>query len=369
MNDSRFRVTVVSLPHRHGDQTTARQQFHGEGAVHEMLDRQSIPHLRIGDSQVACASHVLKKLRPHYIFRQRPWRTDLPIDLDGRALTFARVCYIPYGYMTAGFEDLQFNSEFHQICDLMFWPDEIHRTMAIEHGLGDARRSVVTGYPKFDYLCGVTEQLWPVRIHSPTAKPFRLIWAPHWTVSDQGVRDTFGMRYGAFHQLYPEIMRLARCHPFLQITMRPHPILMQRMECARPGSAYADFLTEWDKLPNCAVSREPDYGPLFRASDGLLTDCLSFLTEYQLFEKPLVFFRRSDSMQFNRAGKRIVGGLYTIQNPAEIEPLLLRLAKGEEQSQIVEERRRVVRSIYPYPGEAASRIADELIRRLDAEMP
>jgi hypothetical protein len=358
MADTRFEVHVFSLPHSYGG-----HDFHGEQQVHDLLVSQNIPHTRIREADLAEASYLLRRIRPHYIFRQRPWTTDLPPELDGRSLTFARLCYIPYGYMVAGIEEQQFRQPFHRVCDYLFWPDEIHRELALADGVNDPARSFVTGYPKFDYICSSVEPEWPLPSFPRARTELKVLWAPHWTIQSRD-QDPLPIRFGAIMHMHGAMVELAQAHPEWQIVMRPHPILMEQMRDGRVPDTLTLFLREWDRLPNTAVHAGLDYAGLFRASDVMVTDGLSFLTEYPLLDKPLIFYRRPDSSRLNAAGENIVKACEVVHETPALGPLLRDIARGRENPRTVHARAEVRGAIHRYPGQAADRIA-EILARLD----
>jgi hypothetical protein len=367
LGDRRFESTIVSLPHSYGSQGGLGQGFRGEEAMHRLLDRFSLPHLRVQDSRITEALPLIRDLRPHYIFRQRPWPGDLPPELHAAHLSFARLCYVPYSYLAAGMEKAQFGAVYHNLCELLFWPDSFHRDMAVAHGVGDPGRSHVTGYPKFDHLVESVQSHWPLGPGRGGARPFRLIWAPHWSVTDPGARDYSGMRYGTFEETRDDMIRLVRRMPDCQVVLRPHPILLERLANAGDRTAYGSFLREWSDLPNTAISDEADYAPLFHASDALLTDGVSFVAEYQLLDKPLILLQRNDRMRWNPAGEFIVQGANRVDTFADAERVLRSFLEGREDQSVAAARRRVAERIHRHPGQASSRIADLLAGHLDDE--
>lgn len=349
--DPRFKVIVISLPHF--KLMAKSHQLSGEEEIHEMLINQGIDHFRIRESEIESALNLIKLFNPDFIFRQTPWSHDMPGNLDGRSLSFSKLCYIPYGYMTAAIEDKQFNQDFHHYCHCIYWPDEIHKSLSEKYSKIKALNCKVSGYPKFDHLTSGIPTKWPLTGDSNKAA-FKLIWAPHYSFQDDW------LKFGAFPETSAVLLQIARSNKNIQIVMRPHPAFLEYIDEADATSNIGRFVQDWVALENTGISREYDYTALFKASDALLTDGLSFLSEFQLFNKPTMFYEREDSIGFNDAGKQLLKGLYRIQKPSEIEPLINRLTKGEEDPLIVENRIQVASAIHPFPQQAASRIAEDL---------
>jgi hypothetical protein len=348
-----FEPVVMSLPHRFPMLNT----MGGEQEVHAMLQAQGYPHVRIRDDAQHLALDHVKAIAPAVVFRQAPWDHDLPGCLSADRLSFTRLCYVPYGYMTARIEPQQFDQQLHRLAWRIFCPDEAHRQMSAQHNLYGGINCRVTGYPKFDHLArhAGTSGSWPLAGIAGQPQPYRLIWAPHFTFQGDW------LKFGVFDQIAADMVALARAHPSaLQIVMRPHPALREAMLAAPSGSHLSNFLTAWMACGNTALSTEQEYADLFAASDAMLTDGLSFFSEYQLFDKPLVFFERDDHMGFNAAGQELLPGMYRVTAMSAFASLLQDLRQGRESDEVAHARHRIAQALRPFPGQAAVRIVDAI---------
>lgn len=206
-------------------------------------------------------------MAPAVVFRQAPWDHDLPDCLSAEKLSFARLCYVPYGYMTAKIERHQFDQQLHRLAWRIFCPDDAHLQLCAEYNQFGGINSRVTGYPKFDHLArhAGTGGAWPLARREGRAA-YRLIWAPHFAYQGDW------LKFGVFDRIAADMLALAQSDPDLQIVMRPHPALREAMQAAAPGTALGVFLRQWLALDNTAMSSEQEYGDLFAASDALLTD-------------------------------------------------------------------------------------------------
>lgn len=357
--DSRFQVITISLPHY--KLMAESHMLFGEEEIHQMLENQNIDHFRIKESEIQTALNLLKLINPDFIFRQTPWGHDLSNNLDGHSLSFTKLCYIPYGYMTAAIEEKQFNQDFHHYCYRIYWPDEIHKSLSEKYSKIKALNCIVSGYPKFDLLTSSKIEKWPIS-ESKHLKAFKLIWAPHYSFQDNW------LKFGAFNDTAEIIFNIAQSRKDIQIVLRPHPAFLEYIDEADDSTWLKKFMKKWLDLDNTAISREADYSALFRASDALLTDGLSFLSEYQLFDKPILFFEREDNIGFNEAGKQLLPGLYRITKPSEVESMIIKILNGEEDPLIVECRRKIAKSIQPFPQQASARIAEDLFSSWNSSM-
>ena len=350
-----FEPVIMSLPH----QFPVLNRLGGEDEVHAMLQAQGYAHIRLRDDDAANALEYVKQLAPAVIFRQAPWDADLPAALSSKHLGFARLCYVPYGYMTARIEKQQFDQQYHRQCWRLFCPDEAHRELYAAHNaLGDVNCRV-TGYPKFDHLARQVGQPghWPI---ADKAGAYRLIWAPHFS------SDNDPLKFGVFNRIAADMLKLAAGDESLQIVLRPHPALREAMAGARPDSPLGRFLHTWQSLPNTCFDDEAEYAGLFAASHAMLTDGISFFSEYQLFDKPLVYFERADNVGFNAAGERLKDGMYCVRDMADWLARLQGFRAGIEDAAIVAGRRRIAAELQPYPGAAARQIVEVIRREIGA---
>ena len=351
-----FEPVLMSLPHHF----PLVNRLGGEAEVHAMLEQQGYKHIRLRDDDAASALDYVKQLAPSVIFRQAPWDADLPATLSAKHLAFARLCYVPYGYMTAAIEKQQFDQLMHRQCWRLFCPDDAHRALYAAHNaLGDVNCRV-TGYPKFDHLSRQVGQPghWP--IEGGRADAYRLIWAPHFS------SDSDPLKFGVFNRIAADMLTMAANNPSLEIVLRPHPALREAMSTARADSSLGRFLATWNKLPNTCFDNEAEYAELFAASHAMLTDGISFFSEYQLFDKPLVYFERADNVGFNAAGERLKDGMYCVRDFAEWTRRLQEFRAGIEDATIVAGRRRIAAELQPFPGAAARQIVEVIRREIGA---
>ena len=95
--------------------------------------------------------------------------------------------------------------------------------------------------------------------------------------------------------------------------LRPHPML-------RAGSVaqglfqseqeYDEYLDMWNRLPNAKVIESGTYSDIFKSSDAMILDSISFLGEYLYVHKPMLFLTRERNT-FNDFGSELAKILYT----------------------------------------------------------
>ena len=215
------------------------------------------------------------------------------------------------------------------------------------------RNAVVTGYPKLDRICQRrNESFWPIE---SAGRPFRLIWHVHHSLKGGW------LGFGMFPFVCMEMLKWASDNPDIEIVLQPHPLIF-REGIPRPELDY--FMKPWAALPNTAVYHG-DFVPLMAASDAMLADGVSFLYEYQLFGKPLIWLDSGEHLPFNAVGQQIIKGAYPVRTIAEAQYLVEQLRRGTDE--LGWQRQETVRYLMPYPGRSAENILASIRAKLWAE--
>lgn len=294
--DARFDPIVASL----NSTPLGGSEFLGEDEVSRSLDGLGIPHLRFDMADSYQALEILKGLRPDIIFRQQQWESPLPPAFHTNELTFARICVVPYGMnVLANFGEqsdgevssLAFDQAYHRAAWKVFCETALTQSFYRSFKHSDPQKFLLSGYPKLDRLRQARGTgKWP--IPEPNGRTFRVVWAPHYSLNG-------GVGFGVFNRIYQDMIQWARSSPDIQFVFKPHPALFRSI---LSQDDVALFRQLWLAQSNCGIEEE-QYGALFDASDLMITDGVSFLTEYHLFEKPLVFFDSGNHVPFNALGK------------------------------------------------------------------
>ncbi|WP_237152551.1 hypothetical protein [Oryzibacter oryziterrae] len=366
-DDARFDPIVASI-NRHfpGD-----AGFAGEDRIHEELERAGVPHIRLGMANSFQALDILRALAPDVIFRQSQWCNDLPPAFHASRLNFARICSVPYGTSIVerfspneqpvnGVSEQSFDLPYHRLAWRIFCETEQTRDFlaSFQHGAPD--KFVVTGYPKlFRLLKGREEtDAWPIRREGK--RGYRVIWAPHHSV----LKEWLG--FAVFHKVYLQFLNWAVERPDIEFVLKPHPSLFSQL--VSKNILRADeldrFLNRWNGLPNCCVETGR-YGGLFAASDLMITDGLSFLTEYQIFDKPLIFQDSRHHVPFNALGNLAVEAAHVAHDFEAMRAAVEAYAAGAPWG-YEEARARLRKVLFPAERPATELVLDEIANGIGA---
>ena len=316
---SGFLPKVFTIP---CDQTS-RGNYAGEEATYASLMEMGIEAIRPEYRTMEEFIEVVKAFAPDYLFRQAPWEMHLPPEFRVENLDFSRLCYVPYGFMTANIEQKQFNQLFHHACWGIFCETKVHLLLYEKISQVGSKNVVVTGFPKFEELWSRrNERFWPTNASTTDVK---IIWAPHHSIAPQW------LGFSTFIDNHMKFLNLARQNPNFHIALRPHPALFPKLRAYGIPQEYINhYLAEFTSQPNTALYEVGDFVPLFGASDMLITDGIGFFSEYMLTEKPIIYTDSGRSVGFNEAGNLLVKGLYRAETFEEVVVCLNKLLSGDD---------------------------------------
>ena len=364
--DSRFETTVFSLPRR----LTGDAGFGAEDKVSEFFDQHGIPHIRLNQENTDAGIAVLKELAPDYIFVNYPWRRNYPPAYRPERLAeFSRVAYVPYYSLPlvnepgeVGVAGHLFEQRTHQLASLVFTQDPAVKAAYSQTDRGNEYVHL-TGSPKIDHLLRLANEgagVWPIKAKQPgpnqpmAGRAFRIVWAPHHSY------DNGWLNFGQFPETYREMLRLAIRHPEMDFVLRPHPFLFGTM-VDRGLIEQQDldhWIEDWNDLPNTAIHVDGDYAELFKATDLLLTDGISFIGEYPLVTgRPTVFLEKPGHWAFSPLGEIAAEANIRLSGFSAFETLLDEI-RTEGLPDYSAQIQALKSAASPYPGKAASRIVE-----------
>lgn len=304
-----------------------------EPVIHQRLVKEGIRHIRFGMRDLYEALDIIKAIKPDLIFKQSQWDADVPPAYHTHELSFARLCYVPYA--TAGLietsdlnpdRDPELNSNLHRSAWRIFYATNEERKRFDRYAVRQSTNVSITGHPKVDRLIRKGDQgkFWPIP-EVRGEKKTRIIWSPHHSVGDNW--SNFGM----FPRIYQDMLAWARSDENIEILLSCHPALKGAMSryWGQGGDArFQDFMDEWNELDNTSVIDAGEYAGAMAASDMLISDGMSFIIEYQFFNKPVIFLERQDHKEFSISGERLIKGTHRVSSIQEAREKVAYFASG-----------------------------------------
>jgi hypothetical protein len=230
-------------------------------------------------------------------------------------------CYLSYGFLMIEEENYHFNQDFHHAAWRVFASTKREERLYNTHCKRRCSNVMLAGYPKFDAISAP--------VHSFAHKRKMVIWAPHWTVQHIYPKLNFGL----FDQLCQDMLALMQARLDIDFVYKPHGNLMDsliKLGIFSPSS-YELYMQSLHNLPNVIVWKHGDYAALFRYSDAMITDSISFLAEYLATDHPLLFLSREDRGIMSVAGESIASLHYQGRTMADIQDFIdKKVVKGRD---------------------------------------
>ena len=323
-----FEPIVISIPrHFNGDSALGF-----EGETHRGLEHEKVTHLRLTPHDMDQALRFIQALEPDLIFRQSQWDADISEELASERLGFARTGLIPYETMNIvqnvpneHSTNSAVDSPYHRDAWVVFCTNDLMLDMARRDAARGGTQFRIAGHPKADRLRAASAD-WPVASGASPVPRRRIAWSAHHSIG------TGWTEFGAFPLMADDMLAWARDSPDLEFVLLPHPALIPFLGTQPSAMTRAEFdrwREAWLGLPNTMISSNGGYASVLAASELLITDGLSLLVEYQLFERPLIFFERDGHRPFNEIGDIVRQGAHPVKTVTEARALTERFLAGE----------------------------------------
>lgn len=358
-NDPDFSVHVLAVPKRMpaGDMDWA--EYHH---LCEFFCKEGIPFQRAFDASTQTWQNPLSFGLPDVVFLPHPYDFQQNF-MYGSAYwkRFCRVAFLSYGLTINTFPFI-FHAPCYENCQYLFVDSNEHRALFAELSPEHSKKLIVTGHPSLDGYLRPREEIRDIPFKSPKSTR-RIIWAPHFTVAPGKTEHHFS----TFFAYYETFWKLAKEHPDLEIVMRPHPELFNLMISSglKTQQEAMAYRRRFEALPNGWICDDADYISLFRQSDAIVLDSISFIGAYAPTGKPLCFLESMKRDRLNAIGERLLHANYAAWNEHEIRDFVETVVLAGK-DWMKEERMSVVKKVLYMPQEGAgTRIAMELKKRLN----
>ena len=313
--DNLFNVTILLLPfNAYKHDKLHESQLKEFNDNYDYFKSKGFNTVKAYDENINSLLDIELELMPDIIFYMSPWEEILPSEYKIHNLPQNIIyCYIPYSMYLSNLKNDQFNRTLQKKAWKVFAQTSLHKQLAIKYSRNNGSNVLVTGYPKMDPLIENTEYIMPKIWKSINSEKIKIIWAPHYSIGgDKDVKlafSTFENNYKFFHEY-------AKNHPETEWVFKPHPKLIY---AGGRISSNEDFNIEnlkkyyetWENLPNATLYERGDYLNLFKNSDAMITDSISFLAEYLYVNHPGLLLTRPEQ-KFNEFGEIVKEGWYRV---------------------------------------------------------
>ena len=249
----------------------------------------------------------LNDFKADIIFYQQPWQININ-QRPEKTHKHSLLCYIPYCFYSMD-SWINYLPKFHGLMWKYFVETSFHKEDYQKKYR--AKNCVVSGSTKLDGYQNldkhIIENIWK------TKGKKRIIYAPHHSFNDNLHEVATFNKNGKY------ILELAKSHPEIEWIFRPHPAFKNRVisNSIMSEEELEKYYQEWDKTGT--VYTDSNYLEMFVSSDCLITDCISFLTEYAPTGKPVLHLRKDNQKEeFNTLVSKIDDGYYQIYSNQEL---------------------------------------------------
>lgn len=266
------------------------------------------------------ASSTINKLKPDFIFLQRPYDIYMPSAFSMYNLSrFAILCYVPYGYefVNGKHLEIEYNESARNNLGLIFSEStqmaEYCNNFSKKLINKGARRIYDIGYPRFDLL--------KKEKHS-SSRHKTFLYLPRWSLTEENDSSSFLIYYENFISFFEK-------HKEHNLIIRPHPLMFDHFISLGKLTKkdIQDIMRRVENMENVVFDKNKNYLSSFSESDCLIADYSSLLIEYFITLKPIIYCGKTDS--FNEIGNLLAECMYHVSNWHEIYQVMLQIIQDK----------------------------------------
>ncbi len=258
------------------------------------------------------------------IFFQQPYE---PTHLFRHNLK-ALFCYVHYGFWDI-LDEWAWNLPLLKNCWQIYYETEESLKLFESLSGHDIKNQFLTGFPIMDDIMNMKfhfKDPW-LKTESRDLRRKKIIYAPHHSINSENPFQS-----STFLETGELMLELAEKYSDkVQWAFKPHPGLHPKLLKVWGKEKTDDYYDRWNNLEWSQIERGQYIG-LFRYSDALIHDCISFTIEYMLNNKPALYLRGSGSMPgghtpiFNEALNLHKFGY----NSTDIENFIISVINGQD---------------------------------------
>lgn len=354
----RFNATIILVPFK------TFSLLEKENNINELagyFDARGIPYYKFQDIHNP-GRWFYNEIRPDLIFYPQPYDNLYDNELDYSHNLYSLLAYVPYGALTLR-ESWIYNTTFINKAWRVYYQSSYNKKLARIIANNKGKNVRISGYISTDDFKIVPQN--NNHIWKPQGKPkIKIIWAPHFS----GIVQPSLLKRGSFKWLCTFMQTLAQTHKdTIQIAFKPHPKLLSTLyESSDWGKEKTDAYYAWWTEGENTQLETGQFISLFQTSDAMIHDCNSFIADYLLTGKP-VLFTTSDLQQTEEQlddfGKAALHAHYLGMTTQDVLNFVRNLENGAPDSKAAERQSIIQKHLLPPNGKtAAENIYDDLLK-------
>ena len=265
-------------------------------------------------------------LKPDIILYQKPYDGALAWEMSFQKNLYSLFCYVNYSFHSID-ADWVYDTGLFDNCWQVYFENELCLEGYKRLKGKRARNAVVTGLPVMDELQtpkDVLDSPWKEQ----SIKKKKIIWAPHHSIG-----DCWGTHQSTFLEYADYMVEVAKQFSGeVQFAFKPHPILRGKLNVLWGKEKTDMYYAFWETSPNTQLE-EGKYIDLFKYSDALIHDCVSFTVEYLYTGNPALFLcRKGDKTEntLNSFAKRAKYCHYLAKDKQDIKSFIEHVIAGDD---------------------------------------
>ena len=303
---------------------------------------------------------VNKDLSPDVILYTNPYKGLIDDRYYISNFKDVLTVYVPYVFSCVSGYDWTYNEPLHNWVWRHYLGTNLHKQLGCKYSQCKGRNIVVTGYPGIEEF--LSQQL--ANEERVQNKKKTIIWAPHHTIS-----KTLTIEMSCFDRYCDFMVDLARRYSDkVEFVFKPHPLLKNKLYKEGWGKQRTDeYYHLWEKMENTSIN-EGDYVELFKNSDALIHDCVSFTVEYLYENKPVLRTLNGVSLDsmFDEFGMSCISNHYLANNEQEIEKFVQNVINGIDP--LKEKRSKFINDVLIPKGSPSQNIVDDILDSIDNQI-
>lgn len=297
-------VVVVLLPFFH------QQLEWRRSAVEQQLRQDGIEYISWDTFELVDAAFDIVLYTSPYD-SSRPESFQFP-ELKAKVKVTA---YIPYGLeVGGGVQNLvfQYGQPVAAGADAVFVRSASAKQMFSTYCPTGDKHVVVTGHPRMDGLVNFAEFEVDSQLIADIGGRKAILWNAHFSFDED--------QWSTFDLFATDILTMLLQRPDLVLIFRPHPLLWKKLiNLEILNGVEINALKQELSSLGVIVDERPDHRHAFAASSALMTDAGSFLLEYLVTEKPVLYLCNPNGFGLNEQGLALVNYYDTANTATDIE--------------------------------------------------
>lgn len=351
--DDRFDPIIIALPFSflNGSLNHEKNETYQYLIEHGYLE--AINALTDADTWVK-----IDLLNLDYVFYLQPYNGYMPKEYQSQTVArFAKICFINYGVnLTSSFPKHCWNQSFCGLVSIFFGENEdavnLWKKIYWLPQLFHVQKIVCAGATSMATMLNKKDE--KSKNWKGVDNKYRIIWTPRWS-TDPTIGGSNFFKYKDF------LLKFAEEHSEIFLLIRPHPMMFQNFLNTGELSKndYDLFINRVNDCQNAAFDTEKEYEATFWGTDLLITDFSSIIAEYAVTGKPFIYCVPTIEFEYFNWTKRILECSYSVEIEHELEKVLLKLMRGNDEKKTA--RARETEELVKKLGKPVDKIVDAIV--------